>query len=87
VRDAPLTGSAQKADPWHRAGSWVVGDISERASVFPLLGGDGRRRTLVQMPGSVNGVSGRFEWIIDGDRVTHQLFVRDGKINGVPIKP
>ncbi|MBW8730967.1 MAG: hypothetical protein JF622_08265, partial [Terrabacter sp.] len=34
VRDAPLTGSAQKADPWHRAGSWVVGDISERASVF-----------------------------------------------------
>ena len=87
VRDAPLSGSAQKADPWHRAGSWVVGDIGERASVFPLLGGDGRRRTLVQMPGSVNGESGRFEWIIDGDRVTHQLFVRNGKINGVPIKP
>ena len=87
VREAPLTGSASKADPWHRAGSWVVDDISERASVFPLLGGDGRRRTLIQMPGTVNGVSGRFEWILDGERVTHQLFVRDGKINGVPIKP
>lgn len=87
LRDAPLTGSAQKADPWHRAGSWVIDDIGERASVFPLLGGDGRRRTLIQMPGSVNGVPGRFEWILDGDHLTHRLFVRDGKINGVPIKP
>jgi hypothetical protein len=87
VVEAKLTGSAQKTDPWHRSGSWVVDDIAEQASVFTLVGGDGKQRALIQMPGSVNGVSGRFEWILDGDRVTHQLFVRNGKINGVPIKP
>ncbi|GAA2487339.1 hypothetical protein [Terrabacter carboxydivorans] len=87
IRQSTLTESAQKTDPWHRSGSWVVDDIAERASVFSIVGGDGVARVLVQMPGSVNGVSGRFEWILDGERVTHQLFVRNGKINGVPIKP
>jgi hypothetical protein len=65
----------------------VVDDIADRGAVFQLVGGDGVRRTLVQMPGSVNGVDGRFEWILDGDRITHQLFVRGGGITGVPIKP
>jgi hypothetical protein len=51
------------------------------------VGGDGVKRTLIQLPGNVNGVDGRFEWIIDGDRITHQMFVRGGGINGVPIKP
>jgi hypothetical protein len=87
IRQAAPTGSALKADPLHRSGSWVVEHIAEKATVFPLVGGDGVRRTLVQMPGSLNGAEGRFEWILDEDRITHQLFVRDGKITGVPIKP
>ncbi|MEV2220303.1 hypothetical protein AB0E01_10540 [Nocardia vinacea] len=36
---------------------------------------------------TVDPNTGRFEWIIDGDKVTHQMFVRNGTINGIPIKP
>ncbi|WP_235509186.1 hypothetical protein [Terrabacter sp. Soil810] len=87
IRRAQPSGSALKSDPLHRSGSWVVEDVAEKATVFMLVGGDGVSRTLVQMPGSVNGVAGRFEWILEQDRITHQLFVRDGRITGVPIKP
>jgi hypothetical protein len=87
IRRAQPSGSALKSDPLHRSGSWVVEDVAEKATVFVLVGGDGVSRTLVQMPGSVNGVAGRFEWILEQERITHQLFVRDGRITGVPIKP
>jgi hypothetical protein len=87
IRAASLSGSALKPDPWHRSGAWVVDDIAHRGAIFEIVGGDGIHRTLVQMPGSVNGVDGRFEWILDGDRITHQMFVRGGGITGVPIKP
>ena len=87
IRSATLGGSALKSDPWHRSGAWVVDDIADRGVVFQIVGGDGVQRMLVQMPGSVNGIEGRFEWILDGDRITHQMFVRGGGITGVPIKP
>ncbi|HET9633631.1 MAG TPA: hypothetical protein VFP73_14620, partial [Terrabacter sp.] len=87
LRRSTPTGAALKADALHRSGSWVLEDVPEKGTVFPLVGGDGVERTLVQMPGSVNDVEGRFEWILEGDRITHQLFVRNGKITGVPIKP
>ncbi|KJK12357.1 hypothetical protein UB45_08775 [Terrabacter sp. 28] len=81
------TGSALKDDVWHRSGSWVTDEIRTKGTAFVIVGGDGVKRTLIQLPGNVNGVDGRFEWIIDGDRITHQMFVRGGGINGVPIKP
>lgn len=87
LRRSTPTGAALKGDALHRSGSWVLEDVPEKGTVFPLVGGDGVERTLIQMPGSVNDVEGRFEWILEGDRITHQLFVRDGKITGVPIKP
>lgn len=80
-------GSALKNDAMHRAGDWVIDDVAQSGSVFELVGGDGVSRTLVQMPGEVNGVAGRFEWIMEGQDLTHQLFVRGGTINGIPIKP
>jgi len=45
--------------------------------------------TLYQLEGSLNGVAGRFEWIVDPKLggVSHRMFVSDGKINGVPSKP
>ena len=48
--------------------------------------------TLYQLEGTLNGVHGRFEWIIDSTgeyagQVSHRFFVAGGKINGVPIKP
>ena len=43
--------------------------------------------TLYQLDGSLNGVAGRFEWIIQDGNVTHRMFIRKGTMNGVPIKP
>ena len=87
LRAARPTGSALKSDAAHRAGDWVIDDVAQSGSVFELVGGDGVSRTLVQLPGEMNGVAGRFEWIIEGQDLTHQLFVRGGTINGIPIKP
>ena len=49
---------------------------------FPIKNGE-----LYQVEGSLNGVNGRFEWITQDGFVTHRMFVKNGKINGVPIKP
>ena len=43
--------------------------------------------TLYQVEGSLNGVPGRFEWIIQDGYVTHRMFIQNGIVNGVPIKP
>lgn len=43
--------------------------------------------TLYQIEGSLNGVPGRFEWIIQDGKVTHRMFIQGGTMNGVPIKP
>ena len=45
------------------------------------------QRILVQSPGGMNGVAGRFEWIVDGNSLTHQRFVPEGSINGIPNTP
>ena len=42
---------------------------------------------LYQIEGSLNGVAGRFEWIIQEGRVTHRMFIQNRTLNGVPIKP
>ncbi|MBF6070451.1 hypothetical protein [Nocardia farcinica] len=88
IKAADRSGSGLKPDPYHRAASWPVDDIAENATVFKNVGGDGKHYTLVQMPGEVNGKAGRFEWIVDETgKVTHQLFVPNGTINGIPSKP
>ncbi|QQG26705.1 VENN motif pre-toxin domain-containing protein [Pectobacterium carotovorum] len=45
--------------------------------------------TLYQLEGSLNGVPGRFEWILDPKLggVSHRMFVSGGTVNGVPSKP
>lgn len=87
IRGAKPTGSALKSDAWHRAASFAVDDIAENGPVFRTVGGDGVERLLVQMSGEVNGIAGGFEWIVDGGSLTHQMFVRGGSINGIPIRP
>jgi hypothetical protein len=42
---------------------------------------------LYQLKGSLNGVPGRFEWIVDKGRVTHRMFVPGGRIHGYSIVP
>jgi Putative peptidoglycan binding domain len=88
LKTAKPTGSALKDDINHRAASWMRDQAAENGSVFKITGGDGIQRTLIQMPGELNGTPGRFEYIVDGDgNLTHQMFVEGGSINGVPIKP
>jgi hypothetical protein len=87
IRGAQAVGSALKSDRFHRAASFAVDDIAEHGTVFAL-----RNRTgtvnLTQVPGELNGVAGRFEWIVDqAGRLTHQMFVPGGRITGVPIRP
>jgi hypothetical protein len=61
-------------------------EIAANGRVFNTTGGDGTVRTLVQWPGEVNGIAGRFEWIVDtAGNLPHQMFGRGGAINGIPI--
>lgn len=88
VTEGTPVGSALKSDVFHRAPAFVVDDIAANGSVFRITGGDGVQRNLVQMPGVVDDIAGRFEWIVDDlGNITHQLFVKGGSINGGPITP
>lgn len=87
VRTAQPVCSALTADAWHRSASFVVGDIAQKGTVSRTVGADSVSRIMIQMPGEVNGVAGRFEWIVGGGKLTHQMFERGGTINGIPIKP
>ena len=56
-------------------------------SEFVLIGDDGHTRTLYQVEGSLNGVDGVFEWIVDPDPakgVTHRRFIPGQGITGIP---
>jgi RHS repeat-associated protein len=88
IRAANPVDSALKSDIYHRAASWAVDDVAAKGSVFRITGYDGVRRLLIQVPGGLNDLAGRFEWILEasGD-LTHQLFVKGGTINGIPIIP
>jgi RHS repeat-associated protein len=81
-------GSALKADPAHRMATFMREEAAATGTNFAIVGGDGVTRTLTQVSGSFNGVRGRYEYIVDSlNNLTHQMFVRGGSINGIPIKP
>ena len=60
----------------------IVDNYAGYATKFSLNNG----ANLYQVEGSLNGISGRFEWIVDDGNVTHRMFVQGGTVNGVPIK-
>jgi hypothetical protein len=88
LRNATPVGSALKGDAFQRAASFMKNIAADTGTHFPTVGGDGVTRTLTQVAGDLNGQAGRYEYIVDpaGD-LTHQLFVPNGTINGIPIKP
>ena len=59
----------------------IVDNYAGYATQTPL-----NNATLYQLDGSLNGVAGRFEWIIQDGNVTHRMFIQNGTMNGVPIK-
>ena len=74
-------GSALKTDSYHNFNN-IIDNYAGLATKTEINNG-----TLYQLEGMLNGVEGRFEWIIQGENVTHRMFVPGGKINGLPIKP
>lgn len=81
VIDLPRTGSALKTDPYHAFPN-IVDNYVGYATKGPISNG-----TLYQLQGSLNGVEGRFEWIVQNQQVTHRMFVKGGTINGIQIMP
>ncbi len=81
ILEVPRTGSALKLDD-HHAFNDIVDNYAGEASKFSIDNG-----TLYQIEGSLNGVHGRFEWIIQDGAVTHRMFVKGGTVTGVPTKP
>ncbi|MFJ4055624.1 hemagglutinin repeat-containing protein [Pseudomonas sp. NPDC089743] len=63
----------------------IVDNYASSATKFSLNNGS----SLYQASGSYNGVAGRFEWIVDPKLggVTHRMFVPNGTVNGIPVKP
>ena len=80
IIDLPRTRSALKLDPYHAFPN-IVDNYANGAYQYPI-----NNATLYQIPGSLNGKEGRFEWIVQNQQITHRLFV-EGGINGVPNKP
>jgi RHS repeat-associated protein len=54
---------------------------------FTIRGGDGVYRNLSQVPGSINGQRGIFEFIVGPEGLTHQRFIANGRITGFPNQP
>ena len=81
VNSLERKGSATKEDPYH-AFNDIIDNYADEAHKFEINNGE-----LYQVEGSLNGVDGRFEWIIEDGRVTHRMFIRGGVINGTPISP
>ena len=61
----------------------IVDNYVPQATYYDL----GNGATLFQISGSYNGVLGRFEWIVQNGAVTHRMFIHNGTITGLPIKP
>jgi hypothetical protein len=84
--NAPV-GSALKEDATHLAATFMREEAIKKGFLFRVTGGDGQSRLLIQYPGVMNNVAGRWEYLFQSGHLTHQRFVAGGKINGVPNKP
>jgi hypothetical protein len=60
----------------------IIDNYAGQAVQFDLA----RGAKLYQLEGVYNGKVGRFEWIIQDSKVTHRMFIENGRINANPIK-
>jgi len=66
----PRVGSALKLDDYHAFNN-ILDNYAGAATKTGLNNG----ATLYQIEGSLNGISGRFEWITQSGNVIHRMFV------------
>jgi hypothetical protein len=77
-------GKGLKPDGYHRVSSFGCND-PKTFNKFNITGRDGNPYTLYQRSAEVNGKKGIFEYIVNNKgEITHQLFKRNGIVNGVP---
>ncbi len=77
MRQSPVTGAA--ADRHHGFPS-AVDDAARGARSQPFVSGDGKIRSLVEVPGAVNGKAGNFEYITNRDgSINHRTFMENGR--------
>jgi RHS repeat-associated protein len=76
IRVATRVGTAlNKTDKFHRAGSFLSETQLAQGTTSNLVGGDGVRRTLLEVAGELDGVKGIYEFILQPDgTVSHQCF-------------
>nr|WP_245227981.1 hypothetical protein [Pseudomonas sp. PvP027] len=85
ILSANRIGSGLKDDMSHIAASYLTKKQLAAGTVFTLTGNDGVKRTLLQTSGGLNEKSGIYEYILDPTgNVTHQRFIENGLINGIP---
>jgi hypothetical protein len=86
VLNSATKASGLKSDPAHRMASFLSKLQLRKGVVTPIMGGDGVRRTLIQIPDVVfNGKVGIVEYIIDQNgEIVHQLFLEGGVIGAGP---
>jgi RHS repeat-associated protein len=84
IAGATRVGSALKGGVHHYAPSFLSADAMAAGEIFSVIGGDGTRRTLLQVLGGVNGKQGVFEYLLEaGKGVTHQRFKAGRIIDGI----
>lgn len=86
-------GSALKEDLYH-AFSDIIDNYAQYAKKFDLPDRDvaklpGLKKSLYQIEGSLDGIDGVFEWIVEWwpnkeSVVSHRYFLKNGKITGIP---
>lgn len=69
-------------DKYHCWGEDQVRIVGDNGRIFQITGGDGINRTLIQMPGNLDGTPGIYELIIYQGQITHQMFIPNGQITG-----
>lgn len=85
LRGAPAKGSALKMDPHHNLPTRLLSQLVHegRGQHFTIQGRSGYAN-LTQVEGKLNGQRGVFEWIVQGEHLTHQRFIPKGRITGFP---
>lgn len=83
VFHADRIGSALKADPLHRAASYLSQEQLAQGRVYSLTGGDTKPYTLLQTQGQLNNIEEIFEYVLNPiGQVTHQRFIPGGIYTG-----